>query len=95
MKLSLYLADLSLRAHPRPRFHRALHLRTRKGTHVGDLIFRTFVILKRHATHACTSPPRPQDQREFAKIAESFKSSFNDGPRVQWGGHILGECLLT
>jgi large subunit ribosomal protein L7Ae len=31
-----------------------------------------------------------QDQREFAKLAESFKASYNDGPRVNWGGHILG-----
>jgi len=31
-----------------------------------------------------------QDQREFAKLAESFKAQYNDGARVQWGGHILG-----
>lgn len=37
------------------------------------------------ALHVCL-----QDQREFAKLAESFKSTYNDGARVQWGGHILG-----
>lgn len=31
-----------------------------------------------------------EDQREFAKLVDTFKANFNDGPRVQWGGHILG-----
>jgi large subunit ribosomal protein L7Ae len=31
-----------------------------------------------------------EDQREFAKLVDTFKAQYNDGPRVQWGGHILG-----
>jgi large subunit ribosomal protein L7Ae len=31
-----------------------------------------------------------QDQREFSKLTETFKAMYNDGPRVHWGGHILG-----
>jgi large subunit ribosomal protein L7Ae len=31
-----------------------------------------------------------EDQREFGKLAEAAKAAFNDGPRAQWGGGIMG-----
>ena len=31
-----------------------------------------------------------EDNREFAKLVESAKHSFNDGPRMQWSGGIMG-----
>eukprot|EP00983_Pelagomonas_calceolata_P000263 8515-Pelagomonas_calceolata.AAC.7 len=45
------------------------------------------------AVHLQPLPPPAlclQDQREFGKLAESFKAMYNDAPRVHWGGHILG-----
>ena len=44
--------------------------------------------LPRFLTHL--SWAAQEDQREFAKLVDTFKAQFNDGPRVQWGGHILG-----
>lgn len=45
---------------------------------------------KKTATALALTAVKNEDQREFAKLAESFKATYNDGPRVQWGGHILG-----
>lgn len=42
-------------------------------------------------TRAPSPPPvASQDQREFGKLAETFKAMYNDAPRTPWGGHILG-----
>jgi large subunit ribosomal protein L7Ae len=45
---------------------------------------------KKTAAALCLTTVKNEDQREFAKLAESFKGQYNDGARVQWGGHILG-----
>jgi large subunit ribosomal protein L7Ae len=45
---------------------------------------------KKTATALALTAVKSEDQREFAKLADAFKANFNDGPRVQWGGHILG-----
>jgi len=47
------------------------------------------VHLKTAAAVAVTEV-KSEDSREFTKLAEAFKASFNDGPRVQWGGGIMG-----
>jgi large subunit ribosomal protein L7Ae len=31
-----------------------------------------------------------EDQREFGKLIDTCKAHFNEGPRINWGGHILG-----
>ncbi|CAD7703003.1 unnamed protein product [Ostreobium quekettii] len=31
-----------------------------------------------------------EDQREFSKIVETCKAMFNEGPRISWGGGVLG-----
>lgn len=48
------------------------------------------IVHKKTATALCLTAVKNEDQREFAKLAETFKSQYNEGPRVQWGGHILG-----
>jgi large subunit ribosomal protein L7Ae len=45
---------------------------------------------KKTATALALTSVKNEDQREFAKLVESFKAQYNDGSRVQWGGHILG-----
>eukprot|EP00198_Chlamydomonas_reinhardtii_P007627 XP_001696964.1 ribosomal protein L7a [Chlamydomonas reinhardtii] len=48
------------------------------------------IVHKKTATALALTAVKNEDQREFAKLVESFKSQYNEGPRVQWGGHILG-----
>jgi large subunit ribosomal protein L7Ae len=45
---------------------------------------------KKTATALALTSVKNEDQREFAKLVETFKSQYNEGSRVQWGGHILG-----
>ncbi|KAK9865470.1 hypothetical protein WJX84_005507 [Apatococcus fuscideae] len=48
------------------------------------------VIHMKTATALALTAVKSEDQREFAKLVETAKQSFNDGPRVSWGGGILG-----
>jgi len=48
------------------------------------------VVHKKNATALALTAVKNEDQREFAKLSEAFKASFNDGARVQWGGGLLG-----
>lgn len=45
---------------------------------------------KKNATALALTAVKSEDQRELAKIVETAKSGFNDGPRVTWGGGIMG-----
>ena len=45
---------------------------------------------KKTASALALTSVKNEDSREFAKLADAFKSQFNDGSRVGWGGHILG-----
>lgn len=60
----------------------ALHLqgKARLGT----------VVHKKTATALALTGVKGEDNREFAKLVESAKSSFNDGPRMNWSGGIMG-----
>lgn len=33
---------------------------------------------------------RSEDQKELARLADMCTSSYNEGPRISWGGGILG-----
>jgi large subunit ribosomal protein L7Ae len=48
------------------------------------------VVHKKTATALALTAVKNEDQREFAKLVESFKTMYNDGPRVSWGGGIMG-----
>ena len=48
------------------------------------------VVHKKNATALALTAVKSEDQRELAKIVETAKSSFNDAPRVSWGGGIMG-----
>jgi len=48
------------------------------------------VVHKRNATALALTAVKSEDQREFAKLVDTFKAQYNDGPRVNWGGGILG-----
>ncbi|KAK9817216.1 hypothetical protein WJX72_011192 [[Myrmecia] bisecta] len=48
------------------------------------------IVHKKTATALALTSVKNEDQREFAKIVETAKQSYLDGPRVQWGGGILG-----
>ena len=48
------------------------------------------VVYKKTATALALTAVKNEDQREFAKIVESCKSNYNEGPRTQWGGGIMG-----
>ncbi|KAG1669054.1 hypothetical protein FOA52_003972 [Chlamydomonas sp. UWO 241] len=48
------------------------------------------VVHQKTATALCLTSVKNEDQREFAKLVDTFKANFNDGKRVNWGGHILG-----
>ncbi len=45
---------------------------------------------KKTATALALTAVKNEDNRELAKLVEAFKNQYNDGPRVNWGGHILG-----
>jgi large subunit ribosomal protein L7Ae len=48
------------------------------------------VVHKKNATALALTAVKGEDQREFAKLVESVKSMYNDGPRISWGGGIMG-----
>lgn len=48
------------------------------------------VVHKKTATALALTVVKNEDQREFAKLVESVKQMYNDGPRVSWGGGIMG-----
>ena len=48
------------------------------------------IVHKKNATALALTGVKGEDNREFAKLVESAKSSFNDGPRINWGGGIMG-----
>jgi large subunit ribosomal protein L7Ae len=48
------------------------------------------VVHKKTATALALTAVKSEDQREFAKLVDTFKAHYNDGPRVNWGGGILG-----
>jgi len=48
------------------------------------------VVHKKNATALALTAVKGEDNRELAKLVESAKSNFNDGPRVNWGGGIMG-----
>merc|ERR1711990_503810 len=33
---------------------------------------------------------RPEDKATLSKLVESFKGQYNEGPRINWGGGIMG-----
>eukprot|EP00798_Chlamydomonas_sp_ICE-L_P023674 gene23674-9210_t len=47
------------------------------------------VVHKKTATALALTSVK-NDQRELSKIVDTFKAQYNDGPRINWGGHILG-----
>jgi hypothetical protein len=48
------------------------------------------VVNKKNAAAVALTAVKNEDQRELAKLVESAKQLFNDGPRVTWGGGIMG-----
>lgn len=48
------------------------------------------MVHQKTATALALTSVKNEDQREFAKLVDTFKANFNNGPRMQWGGHILG-----
>jgi large subunit ribosomal protein L7Ae len=48
------------------------------------------VVHKKTATAVAITTVKNEDQREFAKLVETAKAMYNDGPRVNWGGGIMG-----
>eukprot|EP00798_Chlamydomonas_sp_ICE-L_P025178 gene25178-10813_t len=48
------------------------------------------VVHKKTATALALTSVKNEDQRELSKIVDTFKAQYNDGPRINWGGHILG-----
>lgn len=49
----------------------------------------TVVHMKNAAALALTAV-KGEDQREMDKVLESARTSFNDAPRMAWGGGIMG-----
>jgi large subunit ribosomal protein L7Ae len=48
------------------------------------------VVHQKNAAALALTAVKGEDQRELAKIVESAKSLFNEGPRITWGGGIMG-----
>eukprot|EP01024_Parvocaulis_polyphysoides_P022056 TRINITY_DN20529_c0_g2_i1.p2 TRINITY_DN20529_c0_g2~~TRINITY_DN20529_c0_g2_i1.p2 ORF type:complete len:258 (-),score=62.05 TRINITY_DN20529_c0_g2_i1:160-933(-) len=48
------------------------------------------VVHKKTASCLALTTIRNEDQREFGKVADVCKDMFNEGPRVGWGGGIMG-----
>eukprot|EP00887_Chlorella_sp_A99_P007326 scaffold2.g7326.t1 len=48
------------------------------------------VVHKKTATAVALTAVKNEDQREFAKLVETAKAVYNEGPRVTWGGGIMG-----
>lgn len=45
---------------------------------------------KKTATALALTAVKNEDQREFAKLVESFKNQYNEGARVNWGERLHG-----
>ena len=48
------------------------------------------VVHKKTAAAVAVTEVKGDDERELAKVCESAAALFNDGPRVAWGGGIMG-----
>jgi large subunit ribosomal protein L7Ae len=48
------------------------------------------VVHQKTAAALALTAVKSEDQRELAKIVDSARTSFNDGPRISWGGGIMG-----
>jgi len=48
------------------------------------------IVHKKNAAALALTGVKNEDQREFAKLVDSFKAQYNEGARVQWGGGIMG-----
>ena len=48
------------------------------------------IVHKKTATALALTGVKGEDNREFAKLVESAKQSFNDGPRMNWSGGVMG-----
>ncbi len=48
------------------------------------------VVHKKTAAALALTVVKNEDQREFAKVVETVRQTYNDGPRVNWGGGIMG-----
>ncbi|BDA42757.1 60S ribosomal protein L7a-2 [Coccomyxa sp. Obi] len=48
------------------------------------------VVHQKNAAALALTAVKSEDQRELAKIVDSARTSFNEGPRVSWGGGIMG-----
>ena len=48
------------------------------------------VVHQKTATALAVTGVKNEDQREFAKLVETMRQTYNDGPRVSWGGGIMG-----
>lgn len=48
------------------------------------------VVHKKTAAALALTSVKNEDQREFAKLVETAKATYNEGARVQWGGGIMG-----
>lgn len=48
------------------------------------------VVHKKNAAVLCITEVKSDDQKEFAKVAQTARATFNDGTRIGWGGGILG-----
>jgi large subunit ribosomal protein L7Ae len=48
---------------------------------------------QKNAAALALTAVKNEDQREFAKLADSFKSQFNEGTRVQVGAWLGARCV--
>ena len=48
------------------------------------------VVHKKTATALALTGVKGEDSREFTKLVETARQVYNDGPRVSWGGGIMG-----
>lgn len=48
------------------------------------------VVHKKTVAAVAVTEVKGDDERELAKVVESASALFNDGPRVAWGGGIMG-----
>ena len=48
------------------------------------------LVHQKNAAALCLTSVKSEDQREFGKIVEAARASFNDGGRIMWGGGIMG-----
>jgi large subunit ribosomal protein L7Ae len=48
------------------------------------------VVHQKTATALALTSVKNEDQREFAKLVETCRQTYNEGARVSWGGGIMG-----